>query len=636
MKKTTYTEELQKLLIEFILSDSNLFSISRTIIKPEYWIPDYRRSVEFIMEYTDTYKSLPSVEIVEAETTIKFKLVVLDDSLKEWFYNTIESFCKHKAMEKLVIDGPSLIEKGLYDDLVERGKKNILISLQKDLGTSYFDDPIKRLNELKDRKNMVTSGWKSMDKVLYGGLNRGELTFFAGGSGSGKSLFMQNIAINWVNMGLTVIYITLELAENLVSLRLDAMVTGSSTKEVIKDIDNAALKILSLKKEKTDHGTKPGILQIKKMSEAGTTVNDIRAYIKEFEIQTGKKVDGICVDYLDLLYPNSAKVDINNTFSKDKYTSEELRGLAAELNILCVSASQLNRCLTLDTEVLVCDPTVGINDYRKTYKKISEIQIGDYVLGQNDFVEVINVYNHSKQKIYKIELANGKTVRCTSNHRFLSDKGLRSIDTGLERGMILYTYRKFDAKYRSLTTEQRVYMDESEIVSIEYDCVEDTMDIEVLSETNLFFANDILTHNSSVSETDYDMSHIAGGISKINTADNVIAILTTDALRENGEYQLQFLKTRSSSGVGSRLYLSYNTNSLRIFDKIEDPTVDKPVGPPSKLADLAATRLKKEDAPKIVNSTIIKTDASNSVVENKIPSIDSRLDIIKKINNPNK
>lgn len=631
-KKIDYNRDLQKLLIEFMISDPTIFMISRTIIHPEYWDREFRRSVEFIIDYVDNYKSLPTPAIVKAETSQNYETLKIDDKLSNWYYDTIENFCKHKAMEKLIMDGPELLEKGLYAEIEERSKQNVLISLQKELGTDYFEDPKTRLEALRDKSNMVSTGWKTIDNPLYGGINRGELTFFAGGPGTGKSLFLQNLAVNWCLMGLNVLYVTLELSENLVSLRLDAMFTKETTKDVVKDIDNAALKLLSIKKGKTETGIKPGRIQIKKFSEAGTTVNDIRAYIKEFEVQTGLKIDALCLDYLDLLYPNSSKVDINNTFSKDKYTSEELRGLAAELNILCVTASQLNRCLTLDTEVMWIDPSTPITDYRKTKKKLSEIQIGDYILGNNDFVEVVNIYNQGTQKVYKVTLENGKEIKCTSNHRFLTDKGLISIDEGMDIGVNLITYKSFKPTYRSLVLEKHVTTEYSAIEKIEYHGLEDTIDIEVLSESNLFYANDILTHNSSVSETDYDVSHIAGGISKINTADNVIAILTTEYLRQSGEYQIQFLKTRSSNGVGSRIYLSYDQKSLKIDDKIEgntDLTSNKKDN--EKLSDMLEKRLlsKKKTTEEPKNKEI-KTEI---IEKPKEAAKDSRLDIIKKLSN---
>jgi replicative DNA helicase len=232
------------------------------------------------------------------------------------------------------------------------------------------------------------------------------LNIFAGGSGSGKSLFMMNIAINWLTTGLNGVYVSLELSEGLSSLRTDAMIANMSTKEIRKNIDDTVMKLNLAKK-------KFGQYRIKALP-AQSTVNDIRAYIKEMQIQTGMRVDFIMVDYLDLLMPVSAKVSPNDLFVKDKYVSEELRNLAEELNVFFVTASQLNR--------------------------------------------------------------------------------------------------------------------------------------------------------SAVEEIDYDHSHISGGISKINTADNVFGIFTSRAMKERGKYQLQCMKNRSGAGTGQKIDLDYSIETMRITD----------------------------------------------------------------------
>lgn len=110
---------------------------------------------------------------------------------------------------------------------------------------------------------------------------------------------------------------------------------------------------------------------------------------------------------------------------------------------------------------------------------------------------------------------------------------------------------------------------EDEIVSIEYIGEEDTIDINV-SNNRLFYANDLLTHNSAVSESEHDHSHIAGGISKINTADNVITIYINKQMREKGEYRLKFIKTRNSSSTGEEIVLGYDTNCLKLKNHIDN------------------------------------------------------------------
>ena len=73
-------------------------------------------------------------------------------------------------------------------------------------------------------------------------------------------------------------------------------------------------------------------------------------------------------------------------------------------------------------------------------------------------------------------------------------------------------------------------------------------------------------NRGAVEEVEFDHSHISGGLSKIQTADNVFGIFTSRAMRERGRYQLQLMKTRSSSGVNSKIDLEFDVDTLRISD----------------------------------------------------------------------
>lgn len=224
---------------------------------------------------------------------------------------------------------------------------------------------------------------------------------------SGKSLFLQNLALNWTFAGMNVIYFSIELSEKLIAARFDSMVSGMGMRDVFKNISDAALKIGMAAKGSGD-------LKVKKLPESGTNCNMLRAYIQEYIVQTGTRPDAILVDYLDILHPNNPRINPSDMFIKDKFVSEELRALAHEFDVIMATGSQLGR-------------------------------------GAVDVQE----FNHS---------------------------------------------------------------------------------------------------------------HIAGGISKINTADNVFAIVHSDSLKEQGLYGLQMLKTRSSNAVGRRIDLQYCITSMRITD----------------------------------------------------------------------
>ena len=406
-----YTFDVQKLYLEMMLADAESFARAQNIFDSNNFDRKLMPVAKFIKEYAEQYKVLPEVDQVNAKFDIKLKTAKdLDPSHFAWLLDEFETFSRHKALERAILESADLLEHGDYAPVEDKIKAAVNIGLTRDIGTDYFDDPRGRLERLKNSNGQISTGWPSIDKKLFGGFNRGELNIFAGGSGAGKSLFLQNLAVNWATAGLNCCYISFELSEMLVAMRLDAMITNIPTRKIFPEIANVEMKIKLLAK-------KSGNLQIKYLP-SGSTVLDIKTYLKELEIKSKKKIDCILIDYLDLMMPKSKKVSPADLFIKDKYVSEELRNLAVESQMLMATASQLNR--------------------------------------------------------------------------------------------------------------------------------------------------------ASVEEIEFDHSHIAGGLSKVQTADNVFGIFTSRAMKERGRYQLQFMKTRSSSGVGQKVDLEFDLDTLRIRDLPED------------------------------------------------------------------
>ena len=156
------------------------------------------------------------------------------DSDTEWFLDEFEKFTRRQELERAILKSAELLEKGNFDPVEKLIKDAVQISLTKDMGTDYFADPKARLQAIRNNNGQISTGWPCLDNKLYGGFNRGELQIFAGGSGSGKSLFMQNLSANWMQMGLNGVYITLELSEELTAWRIDSMVTDVATRDVFK------------------------------------------------------------------------------------------------------------------------------------------------------------------------------------------------------------------------------------------------------------------------------------------------------------------------------------------------------------------------------------------------------------------
>jgi replicative DNA helicase len=109
-------------------------------------------------------------------------------------------------------------------------------------------------------------------------------------------------------------------------------------------------------------------------------------------------------------------------------------------------------------------------------------------------------------------------------------------------------------------------------------------------------------NRSAVEEIEFDHSHIAGGISKINTADYVFGIFTSRSMRERGKYQIQCMKSRSSTGVGQKIDLEYNIETMRITD--ENPEEDRQQPTPNQILSQIKTTSQVGSTNEAVHNTI--------------------------------
>jgi archaellum biogenesis ATPase FlaH len=418
-----YNADVQKIFLSILIADTDLFAKCRTIIQDVYFDDQFRPLVRYLVSHSDTYRAVPTLEMITAKTGITLTAFTSEQIKlqKQWFCDDFEGFCRYRAMENIILEGVDLLRAGKAEEVSARVKDALTIRLMSDLGTDYFEDPETRLRRLLDKSATISTGWKTVDDKLFGGFTRGGLNLLLANSGVGKSLALQNLALNWVLAGFNGIYFSLELGEDHIALKMDAMLTGRGTRDIIRQLSDSALLVKM-------QGKKAGRLHIKRFPEGGTTVNDLRAYLKEYEIINGSKPDFLLIDYLDLVHPNDKRVDLSNLHIKDKFVSEEIRGLMHETDTWGCSASQLTRCLSPETIV-----------YEKLKGEIQLINVkkGDMLRGSNDFVEVKEVFKTVKKQAYKIKTKSGKMIVCSSNHRFPTKRGILAIDTGLAIGDVL-------------------------------------------------------------------------------------------------------------------------------------------------------------------------------------------------------
>ena len=464
-EKINYGIDLQRVLVAYMLSDSEAFIQCQNIVLPSYFDTSLQPVIKLILSHSEKYKGLPSTELIKAQTGVDISLVEVSESSRAWFLDQFELFARHMSIQAAILSSADMLEEGYYNDVESLVKEAVLVGLNRDLGTNYFEDPKARLEKLLNQNGNISTGWKSVDQIIYK-LGKGELAIFTAISGGGKSVALQNLTLNWALQNYNVLFISLELSEGLVSKRIDSMLTNIPNTSIFRQIDKVELIV----KQKERH---LGAIQVKYMK-SGSNTNDIRAYLKEYQIQYNRKPDMIVVDYLDLMSPNSRRVDPTNFFAKDKLVSEELRGLAMEQEIILLTASQLNR-------------------------------------------------------------------------------------TG-------------------------------------YD------------------------------ELNPNASHIAGGISKVNTSDLVINISNTPASRERGEIGFHFIKTRNSGGVGKHIALKFDVDTLRITDPDDFSAATTKADAQHLIETSQSNDIPIFDNTSYGSHTVYNVDESG-VKENKIPGENNSRDM---------
>jgi replicative DNA helicase len=98
---------------------------------------------------------------------------------------------------------------------------------------------------------------------------------------------------------------------------------------------------------------------------------------------------------------------------------------------------------------------------------------------------------------------------------------------------------------------------------------------DILFDYNMFGATASQQNRSAIEASELNQSHIAGGLTKVNTVDIYCSIVLTPAMKASGEIGFTFLKTRSSDGVGKTIYLEWDNNSLRILNPSKDNDIDE-------------------------------------------------------------
>lgn len=220
-----------------------------------------------------------------------------------------------------------------------------------ELSEKLIDSAMMSIGE--DRKKIPT-GFVEIDKMLYGGLDRGTLNVIGARPSTGKSTFAMNLAMNVLfsknESGKTennIVYFTLEDPAQKTLKRCELYIAHASEQEIREAIPMKAQDVLN-----ASEMLKSARKRMWVINESGIRVGKIAAVCRKAKSKM-KHLDLIVIDYLTLM-----DLEVRSNMAKHEAigrVTRILKGLAIELDVPIALLSQTNRASENRTEPMLSD-----------------------------------------------------------------------------------------------------------------------------------------------------------------------------------------------------------------------------------------------------------------------------------------
>jgi len=357
---------LDTVILVNLVKNENYVRKVLPFIKEEYFQDgDHKFAFEQIKNYIEKYNNTPTIEAMgvafDKATEPQRKLLQVIFEYKQepqelqWLVDETEKFCKDKAVFNAVLEGIQIIDGKRQDKspdaLPEMLTEALQVGFDTNVGHDFIEDADKRFDFYNRVEGKVPFDLEMFNEITDGGLSNKTLNIALAGTGVGKSLFMCHMASSSIANGRSVLYITLEMAEERIAERIDANLMDINIGEV-KDLSKPMFqdRIQSLK-DKYE-----GRLIVKEYPTASAHAGHFKALINELKLKRNFHPDIIFVDYLNICTSSRFRPGSSaNSYTIIKSIAEELRGLAVELDVPIFSATQTTRGGFDNTDISLTD-----------------------------------------------------------------------------------------------------------------------------------------------------------------------------------------------------------------------------------------------------------------------------------------
>jgi len=351
-----YGVGFQVKVLSSLLQHKEFLQNIHDILDEEYFDnPAHKWIVEEVLRYYHKYHAAPTRDALSVEFQ-KIDNEVLKVSVREQIreaYKTsnedqeyveqeFANFCRNQQLKKAILLLPELLDSGQYDDIRYVMDSALKAGQEKNIGHEYEKDMETRYRV--EERRAVPTPWPHINELLMGGLGAGDVGIIFGNPGGGKSWMLTNMGAQAIKEGKNVCHYTLELSEDYMGKRYDAMITGIDVQTIHDHREEVETAVGNVK----------GKLIIKEFAMGKASIASIESHIQKCT-DLGYRPDLIIIDYVDLLKSKRKSIDRKDEID-DIYVST--KGLARELKIPIWTVSQVNRAGAKD-DVIEGDKAAG-------------------------------------------------------------------------------------------------------------------------------------------------------------------------------------------------------------------------------------------------------------------------------------
>ncbi len=339
--------EIEQILYHFFKCEYKGFAEKIfLVLQPSMIDSNHHRYIyNVVQKFEKEFKRLPNigettVRIEEDDVLQTFKNLMDKDEIGELGQDVInsvtEEFIKRENLIHYLSKAWEASEDGKFDVV-----SNVINTINsKVLPFSFSETHYIKLSDIDrvrsimiDNEELFSNGRMLQNFVQNGGTPKGTFTVYAGASHSGKSVFLMNDANNYAQLGMNVLFFTLEMKDKTIIKETYSERTGFSPNSVFRLMEDTNYKEHFQEYFPQNRGE----IFIEELGEGDLSVGGVRNTINEIELKEQIKIDVVVIDYINLM-----KTD--KKLARDervKELIEPLRGLCKEMDLIGVSATQL-------------------------------------------------------------------------------------------------------------------------------------------------------------------------------------------------------------------------------------------------------------------------------------------------------